>query len=49
MDANPLHIRLNNVDGIIGIRYLDLSDSYNLYNEVYIDFIMQFLRRINIL
>ena len=39
MDAKPLRIRFNKVDRIIniynGIRYLELSNSYNLYKEVY--------------
>ena len=39
MDAKPLRIRFNKVGEIIkiynGIRYLKLSNSYSLYNEVY--------------
>ena len=44
MDAKPLPIRFNKVDGIIkvynGIRYLELSNSYNevyyrIYNEIF--------------
>ena len=39
MNAKPFLIRFNKVDEIIkfynGIRYLELSNSYNLYNEVY--------------
>ena len=39
MDEKPLCIRLNKVDRIIkvynGIRYLESSNSCNLYNEVY--------------
>ena len=39
MDAKPLHIRFNKLDGITniyyGIRYLELSNSSNLYNKVY--------------
>ena len=38
MGAKPLRIRFNKVDRIIkiynGIRYLELSNSYNLYKEV---------------
>ena len=44
MDAKPLAIRFNKIDGIIkvynGIRYLELSNSYNevyyrIYNEIF--------------
>ena len=39
LDAKPLRIRFDKVGGIIkiynGIKYLDLSNLYNLYNEVY--------------
>ena len=38
MDAKPLGIRFNKVGGIFkiynGIRHFELSNLYNLYNEV---------------
>ena len=53
MDAKPLCIRFNKVDGIIkiynGTRYLELSNSYNSYNEVYYKIYNGIFDRINYL
>ena len=53
MDAKPLRIRFNKVDRIIkiynGIRYLELSYSYNLYKEVYYTIYNAIFGRINYL
>ena len=53
MDAKPLRIRFNKVDGKIkiynGIRFLELSNSYDLYNEVYYRIYNAIFDRINYL
>ena len=53
MDAKPLHIRFNKLDGITniyyGIRYLELSNSSNLYNKVYYTKYKAIFDRINYL
>ena len=48
MDATPLRIRFDKVNGLIkiynGIRYLELPDSYNeVYLGLILEYIMEFL------